>query len=553
MINIYFYSKDLLESNKNASGSAVMRSVQICKNIQKRFKFIKCEVTLDYKNKSNSAFIFVKDNFNLNVEILKKVKSNNNIIIFDILDYYNTLTYDIPNMIENKFLEYIDILIVNNYFMRRKYYTLNKPIYVVPHHYDERLLKYTNTPKCDKLQFIYNGEIGLQNTNCLYLSELKQKYNIIHSNTFIEFIQKYNKRNYCYISIRKENSYEFNNRPLMKLAHAAGTKSNIIITKDKSVIDFIDKDYPYLLKDSEYETVIKMFEYVKETYNKDIWKKGLKMMEELNIRLNINHIVSYDYMKIFYYLERPLKSSVNYRICFVTSYFGDLDYFELSNNFPKIDNMDYFCFTNLKKKILGKMDWDIIEIDNTFMPELNNDNVKISRYFKFTVWKYLLEKMNKEYDFIFYCDHYLNPNSDINWMKICDRLNNSELGFIQYEHKRFNGGIDTDLKCIANNNTEDEERLNKARLYLNKMNNKISLNTPQYFENTVFGMQCNMKKVRKFTQLFWHHYLKKYPSYRDQPLWNYLYLFRDIYPYVDNELRSYFNGFKTIWRSKENY
>ena len=85
------------------------------------------------------------------------------------------------------------------------------------------------------------------------------------------------------------------------------------------------------------------------------------------------------------------------------------------------------------------------------------------------------------------------------------------------------------------------------------MNNKISLNTPQYFENTVFGMQCNMKKVRKFTQLFWHHYLKKYPSYRDQPLWNYLYLFRDIYPYVDNELRSYFNGFKTIWRSKENY
>ena len=34
------------------------------------------------------------------------VEHNNNIIIFDVLDYYNPLTYDIPNMIENKFLEY---------------------------------------------------------------------------------------------------------------------------------------------------------------------------------------------------------------------------------------------------------------------------------------------------------------------------------------------------------------------------------------------------------------------------------------------------------------
>lgn len=550
-MTLYFYGKDLFQKNKNASGSAPMRSIQICKNIQRRFKFINCVMTLDIENIENKVFLFVKDNFNLNIEILKKVKKNNNVIIFDILDYYDEKTCNIPDMIQNKFLDYIDILIVNNLYMRKNFYKLNKPIYVIPHHYDERLIKFTKAPKCNNLQFIYNGELGNTNQNCLYINELKKKYDIIHCTSFIDFIQKYNKKNYCYLSIRKENSYEFNNRPLMKLAHAAGTDSNIIITKDKSVIDFLDPSYPYLLKNSNYETVLKMMEYVKKTFNTEIWWKARSIMSELKLRLHIDHVVSYDYMKILKYIEKPMIPSKKYKICFCTAYFGNIEYFELSNNFTKYENADYYCFTNLKINELGNQDWNIVEINKSEFPGLNN--VKISRYFKFTVWKYLKEKMNKEYDFIFYCDHYLNPSCDVNWMKICDRLNNSQLGFIQYEHKRFYSGIEKDIECILINNTEDQNSLIQAKKYLNKLNPKISLTSPQYFENTVFGMQVNMKKVRKFTQLFWHHYYKKYPSYRDQPLWNFLYLFKNIYPYVDNELRSYFNGYKSIMRSKENY
>ena len=165
----------------------------------------------------------------------------------------------------------------------------------------------------------------------------------------------------------------------------------------------------------------------------------------------------------------------------------------------------------------------------------------------------MMDKMKKEYDFIFYCDHYLHPNYDVNWMKICHRLDQSELGFLQYEHKRFKYGIEKDLECIAINNTEDEESLTKAKSYLQAINSSISLRSPQYFENTVFGMQTNMKKVKNFTRLFWQHYGKNYPSYRDQPLWNYLLLFKEIYPYVDNDVRYNFNGYKTIWRNKENY
>lgn len=548
-INLYFFCKN--NFNNNSTGSAVMRSYQIYNNIKKRFKFINCQISLDYLNIKNSAVLFVKNNFDLTLDILIYLKKNNNTIIFDILDFYDLNTNNIPNLIENKFIDYIDILIVNNHFMRKEYFMLNKPIYIIPHHYDPRITN--NVEKINYFQLIYNGELGNINKNCLYIDKIKEKFNIIHCNNFNDFQNNYNKKNYCYISIRKEDSYEFNYRPLMKLSHAAGTDSNIIITKDRSVMDFIDPEYPYLLENSNYDSVLKMIEYAKETFNKDIWKKGLKIMNELKIRLNINHIISYDYMKMFKYLERPLKNNLNYKICFVTSYFGSIEYFELSNNFPKIKNIDYFCFTNLKKKEIGKMNWNIIEINNDFLYTNKNKNIILNRYFKFMVWKFLKEKMNKNYDFIFYCDHYLNPNSDINWIKICDRLNNSELGFIQYEHKRYYNGIKKDLEMIINNNTESKEIIDKSEEYLKKLDKNISLNTPQYFENTVFGMQVNLKKVKSLTNLFWNHYSKNYPSYRDQPLWNFLYLYKNIYPYIDNELRSYFNGFKTIWRTKDNY
>ena len=552
-LNLYFYSKDLLNKNKNASGSALMRSNQIYNNIKKRFRFLNTYITLDYKNIKNSAVLFVKDNFNLNIDILKTVKQNNNTIIFDVLDLYDAEKNDLPDLINLGYMEFIDILIVNNYFMRKKYYKLNKPIYIIPHHYDERLSKYPNPPKCEKLQFIFNGELGLYKKNCLYIEKLKDKYNILICTNFIEFIQKYNKKNYCYLSIRKENSYEYNNRPLMKLAHAAGTDSNIIITKDKSVIDFIDSDYPYLLKDSKLETVEKMMLYVKQTFNTDIWWKGRSMMSELKNRLNINTIVGYDYMKIINYIEKPIKPNLKYKICFCTAYFGNPEYFELSNNFTKIPEYDYFCFTDIKKTYLGAQIWDIIEIDKNYLNDIKNNNVKISRYFKFLVWKYLKEIMKKEYDFIIYCDHYLSPSPDVNWIKICYKLDKSELGFLQYEHKRYYAGIKKDLEMIVINNTESQEIVNLTIDYLKNMNKNIHINTPQYFENTVLGYQCSLKKVKRFTQLFWQHYSKNYPSYRDQPLWNYLYLFKDIYPYVDNNFRKYFNGEKLIYRNMTNY
>ena len=280
-------------------GSGAMRTTQIYNALIKHkyntflFNFSKQE-----SNIKNSYIICVKTNNGLNLEKIKIMKNNINKIIFDVLDYYDDETSRTPDIIKNGFVNYIDYFIVNNNFMKQEFKKYKKPIFVIPHHYDPRLNN-ISIKKIDSLKFIFNGYIGDKNKNCLYINELTEKYNLIVCDDFRVFIKKFLFSNYCFISIREEGSWEYNNRPLMKLAHAAACDSNIIITNDMSVRDLLDPSYPYLLKDHKYETVIEMFEFVKKTFNTDIWFKGLDILKNLKIKLNSEQIVLDYYIPMF--------------------------------------------------------------------------------------------------------------------------------------------------------------------------------------------------------------------------------------------------------------
>lgn len=289
MKKIVFFN-DLIGINYG-SGSATIRCCQIYHIIKKNNEY-NFDCTTNINNIFNSYIICVKDNNNLNLDKLKLMKKNNNKIIFDVLDYYDELTSNIPNIITNKFINYIDIFIVNNNFMKVEFKKYNKKVYVIPHHYDYRLNNKV-LQKLNKLKFIFNGYVGDKNKNCLYINELKEKYNLLICDEFNYFCNNFLASNYCFISIREEDSWEYNNRPVMKLAHAA-CDSNIIITNDMSVRDLLDPSYPYLLKNHEYETVLEMMEYVKKTFETDIWYKGLEIMKDLKKKLNIINVV-YDY------------------------------------------------------------------------------------------------------------------------------------------------------------------------------------------------------------------------------------------------------------------
>jgi hypothetical protein len=250
-------------------------------------------MSVDISAIHNSYIICVKENNGLNLEVLTRMKNNNNKVIFDVLDYYDKNTYQIPDFIKNGFINYIDFFIVNNNFMKKDFEKYNKPTFVIPHHYDIRITNIQLT-KLTELKFMFNGYIGLNNQNCLYVPELINKYSLLVCDEFNHFRNHFMASNYCFISIRAEDSWEYNVRPCMKLAHAAACDSNIIITNDMSVRDLLDPSYPYLLKDHKYETVIEMMEYVKQTFETAIWFKGLQIMQDLKHKLRIDNVV-HDY------------------------------------------------------------------------------------------------------------------------------------------------------------------------------------------------------------------------------------------------------------------
>lgn len=245
------------------------------------------------------------------------------------------------------------------------------------------------------------------------------------------------------------------------------------------------------------------------------------------------------------------------QIIFISTFIGPKSLLDVSNKFEKIENARYLFFTNLEKSDILNEDWEIITIDSDFMSQLRADTkedcVKMSRYFKFNVYPYLLTylKINLKDTFIFYCDSYLFPSFKKSWMEICNQFKNHSLPIIQYEHGRKKGGITTDLTCIHRGKKDTQKNMKALEEYLKKLNPNVSLSTPQYYENTVIGFYVN-KQVVELGEKFWNLYVDS-PSYRDQPLWNFIYLNENCRPFVDNNFRGYFKGTKHIDRHLKEY
>jgi hypothetical protein len=304
MVKIYFYAN----SNSNRFGSETIRGIQVCKIIK---KYMECECSTNLDSIHNSIIIFIKNNRKLNIETLKNSKNNNNINIIDVIDYTEEKNYDIIDFNENQFIKYIDGLIVNNIFMKnefdKKY--VNVITYVIPHHYDIRMNDF-NFAKDNEIKILFNGETN-NNLNCLHIDKLSIRNDFLINDSNLSLMNFLNndsfKKCLCHINIRDENSFAYKYKPCMKLAHAVASNSIIITTYDMSIRDILSIDYPYILKNHDYKNVIDMIEYVKNTYNTDIWHKALKIINDLKIKLNIEYVVENYYcdfinkLKIKYY------------------------------------------------------------------------------------------------------------------------------------------------------------------------------------------------------------------------------------------------------------
>ena len=82
-------------------------------------------------------------------------------------------------------------------------------------------------------------------------------------------------------------------KPFLKGFTAAFTSSNIIVCREEGdSLFYLTEDYPYLIKDRSLESVIKMIEYMKSTYNSKIWFNGLEIMKNVESKSNNQFIIN---------------------------------------------------------------------------------------------------------------------------------------------------------------------------------------------------------------------------------------------------------------------
>jgi hypothetical protein len=248
------------------------------------------KLILNDPNITGQTVILLKDDI-LNTELLYHLKKNGNKLVLDVIDLLDTDKYDenkninIPNFFPNIPTDIIDGYIVNSIKMKEWWYNnIHKsPIFVIPHHWEEdfRVLQpkqYDNNP-----YFYYLGYIGHKEQNCLHLNSLLlngyvQEHRFNHTNEGY-YVDK--PVNGCQINIRTKDSYEYCFKPATKISVAAALDSVVITTYDWSVQDLLPKDYPYLLHSTEYEDVVNMIDFVKESVGSTEWDVAKKMMDDV--------------------------------------------------------------------------------------------------------------------------------------------------------------------------------------------------------------------------------------------------------------------------------
>lgn len=231
---------------------------------------------------------------------LQKLRERNNKIILDVLDWVDYDKYSIeanrdePNFLPEFNKELLDGYIVNSYKMKswwERSVDASKPIFVMPRHWDTRFstVRFVKYPQ--KPHIYFSGQKSWKNWNCLYVDRLIED-GLLHDKRSSERYFKDLPHEGCQISIRQSGSWEFCFKPASKLFSAAAIGSPIITGMDWSVEEFLPSDYPYALKDTEYETIVETFRFVKESYLGEPWFKAKEILAEIKRQTRVNRIAT---------------------------------------------------------------------------------------------------------------------------------------------------------------------------------------------------------------------------------------------------------------------
>tara|TARA_A100001015_G_scaffold293665_1_gene370548 strand:- start:3808 stop:4725 length:918 start_codon:yes stop_codon:yes gene_type:complete len=220
-------------------------------------KFIKKE--LEFKNN-----IILFNKFLPDINTLKILKKNNNILIHEIIDFFYNKKY-------NNYKEYFEEYTINNTFIFDK-------IIVNSNHMKNQLINYFNN--IDVIYHQYDHRIKLKNNkiNKIYYIGLKNKLELsdkiinecnikIMNNSKIKkyILNAFSCIQVCFI---KKNNNLFDTYTSTKLATAIITNSIFICNKIPVFVELLGNDYEFYCDDEN--NLINIIEKAKITFNDEI-------------------------------------------------------------------------------------------------------------------------------------------------------------------------------------------------------------------------------------------------------------------------------------------
>tara|TARA_B100001057_G_scaffold416079_1_gene433922 strand:- start:310 stop:1254 length:945 start_codon:yes stop_codon:yes gene_type:complete len=302
---------------KKDQGSAILRGIQISDYLNQlgvNSKVVTIpEIPL---NEINSLFVWVK---NIDIKIIKQLA--NNIHVYDVVDNYIYQKELVQSVIKSGKVNHV---IVNNEFMKSEIHNENKislnDISVIHHHWDPRITA-AKKENQSNLTFGFLGSVAsLAHTdNFLHYRTLAKQYNVRFYDTEIgkdvsnlvnadkkivvnrnpNAMQELKIHFNCHISIRKENSSESKYKTSAKVVTASALNHNILTTYEKATKDILPKNYPFILKNTNFKTIQAMFDLIISDYadEKILWKTGLQIMSSLKEQTSLTKIAK-DYLFI---------------------------------------------------------------------------------------------------------------------------------------------------------------------------------------------------------------------------------------------------------------
>lgn len=285
------------------SGSYKLRALEIANKLKTYHKInseLYCKNVENIIPKiKNAIIIIIKLPDQKEIKYIDQLRKQNNRLILDLCDlqvlYSKFLTWN-KRYTRIFFSKYDHFIVMNKYmqhFLIKRKVGEDK-ISVIYHHWDERLRNHIKKLSDNKLRIYYIGITNKEGKNCLYLDHFKSNIQVI-TGTNIKGAIHY--KNTCHYSIRDPNTAHALFKSNIKLSNASASDANIIISPDQSVMDLLPHDYPYLVANPTKNNVAKMIDYVKKTYNTDIWKKGLTQMNIIKEKTDLNNIIK-DYIKL---------------------------------------------------------------------------------------------------------------------------------------------------------------------------------------------------------------------------------------------------------------